>query len=224
MIYYSVLITKILGKHMALQQFIEIVLHKWKWVLLSVFIGLLIGLMTALIIPGKYKASQELLIVQSQVSGMDLYTAAKTTEYVGNVLQEVIKSRSFYDQIIKTNTQINRAYFKQDARDLKKQWNKMIKSQVVSSTGIVKIDIYHTQSQQAYLIAKTVGDVLTQSGNIYIGGTYSEVQIIDAPILSKYPADPNIIIYTFAGGFFSFLLILTTIYLISPSSRNTTLF
>ena len=61
------------------------------------------------------------------------------------------------------------------------------------------IKVYHTDVDQAELIASTIANVLTVQGTDLTSGTNIEIRVVDQPLNSKWPVRPNILVNAFSG-------------------------
>lgn len=162
-----------------------------KTILFITIIVVVLGLVISLIQTPKYKSSAKLLVVFSQTD-MNPYTSAQTSNYIAGILEEVISSDSFIDSVFKTNFDlINDLSFSADKKS--KQWGKMVKTKVEDNKGIIVIDIYHKDKEQANNFAQAVSYVLITNHSLYHGsGDSVVVKMISSPSIAEKWSKPNI--------------------------------
>jgi capsular polysaccharide biosynthesis protein len=183
--------------------FIKLIKKKWGTITTLVFLIVVITVGLSLLNPLKYSAHARLLVVQN-TAGADPYTVSKSNEYLGNLFSEVVHSGSFYNFVLDSQYNIDRNYFSGSYDKQMKMWQKTVQTKTLSDTGIIEINVYHTDPTQAQQIALAVNEVLISKNTNYQGsGQVIKVNIIDQPLISSYPVKPNIIqnsILALAGG------------------------
>ena len=159
----------------------------------------------------KYSAQSKLLVVQDTGSA-DAYVVSRSNEYLGNLLSQVVYSGSFLN-LVMSNSQykVSQEYFSGTYNERLKLWRKSISTKTLADTGIIEVSIYHPNPDQARLISLAVNDVLINNNAIYHGGDGVKVSILDQPLVSNYPDQPNLVLnFVFAfvlGLFLSFIFI-----------------
>ena len=109
-------------------------------------------------------------------------------------LAKVISSNSFYENVLNSGYYVNKNYFGQTIKAQMKIWSKTVSAKAVNGTGIISLDVYHTDRSQAEMIARAVAYTLQAKNGLYHGGGDNvSIKIIDEPITSNYPVKPNII-------------------------------
>ena len=142
--------------------------------------------------PLKYRSSMNLLVIQEGKESLDYYTASKSTQYLSDILAQVIYSTSFYDNVMNSGYKISNT-FSESEQKRKKQWQKTIETKVLKDTGIISINAYSTKRDQAEQIVQAVSHVIKTKHSIYHGsGNMVKVSIIDKPITSNWPVRPNL--------------------------------
>lgn len=199
-------------------EFIKLLGKKQGTILTVIFIAIVLTLIVSLVGPIKYGAKSRLLVVQN-TTGTDPYTVSKSNEYLGNLFAQVAYSGSFYNLVLDSQYNIDKTYFSGNYNEQMKTWNKTIETKTLSDTGIVEINVYHTNPYQAQQIALAVNDILINKNSNYQGnGAAIKVNVIDQPLVSNYPVKPNLpqnLVIALIGGL---LLSLFYIYLF-PEDR-----
>lgn len=165
-------------------------LHRsWKLIALSAFLGLVLAVGFSLVQPLRYSSSVRLLITQTNVTGLDPYTAIKSTERIAQNLSEIVYTTSFL-KVVVAEEEIDRAYFPEDANSKLKTWRETIETAVSPGTGVMTLTAYHTSRDQATkLVVKAAQEIANQAPNYF--GYSVRVQVIDDPLPSKFFAKPD---------------------------------
>lgn len=203
---------------MNFSEFLVILKQKKQTVFSVVFVFLILSAVLILTQPFKYGAETKLLVVQNTQTGTDPYQVNKANEYVGDVLADVVLTNSFFNEIINAGFNINRNYFPEDLSKQLDEWKKTVKTNS-SSRGIIDINVYHKDREQADQIIRAINATLKSKHAQYHGsGDQVSIRVIDQPIVSDFPVKPNIILNLTLGLVFGFLFAFTYIYLF-PESR-----
>lgn len=166
--------------------------------------GLLAALLASVLQPMKFSSSVRLLITQTNATGVDPYTAIKSTERIGQNLAEIVYTSSFYNAIAQQEG-FDASYFPTDEIDKRREWKKTITIGVVAGTGIMEVTAYHKDRTQANLLAVAVAKELAQQAPNYFGYAV-RLQIIDDPLPSRFFAKPDFVRNGSLGAIFGFLL------------------
>ncbi len=174
--------------------------------------------------PLKYSAKSKLLVIQN-TREVDPYTVSKSNEYLGNLFSQVIYSSSFYDLTLDSQYNIDRSYFTGSASRQQKIWKKTVKAKSLSNTGIIEMQVYHPDPYQAKQIALAVNDVLMNKNFNYQGmGDTVRVSVIDQPLISSYPTNPNPLTNFFLSIIFGLAFGFLYIYFLPEEKHNFYLF
>lgn len=173
----------------------------------SVLVGIILALAACLVaffvFPLKYSAEARVLVAPHSVPGVDPYTSSKAAERIAQNLAEVVHSSQFFNRVISVPVQIDTKYFPDDELNRRKLWNKTIDASVAYNSGILQVTAYHPDAEQAVRIATAVTTVLTSAGNEYAVNA-ADFKLVDSPVASRYPTQPNFIVIAlaaFLGGF-----------------------
>ena len=143
----------------------------------------------------KYSSRAKLLVIQEGASGVDPFAVSRSVEYLSNLFSQVVYSNSFFDLVTDSGFNIDEAYFSGDSIKKMKLWRKTVSAKSVENSGIINISVYHPSSYQAKQIALAVNHVLITKNNNYQGiGSSVKITVIDEPLVSNYPAQPNILV------------------------------
>ncbi len=164
-------------------------------IILIAVVVLLLTVIFSFLAPLKYRSSSQLLVKQDYKEGSDPYNLSKSTQYISDILAEVVYSSSFFNEVIYSGYNINKDYFSANEQRRKKQWANTVSAHAISDMGIIAIDVYHKDKTQADQIAQAISYILKTKHNLYHGrGDNVSIMIIDNPITSNFPVKPNIII------------------------------
>lgn len=159
------------------------------WLLIFLVIGALVTFSQTF----KYGAKSRLLVIQEGASGVDPFAVSRSVEYLSGLLSDVTYSNSFYNMVLDSGFNIDRAYFDGDSIKQLKVWQKTVSARSVADTGFINITIYHPSSYQAKQIALAVNNVLMTQNSVYQGiGSSVKVTVVDEPMVSRYPIQPNL--------------------------------
>lgn len=209
---------------MELRDFITLLSRKkqtiWSWV----FVFISLGIIVTFVQPLKYSVTSKLLVIQN-TRDVDPYTVSKSNEYLGNLFSQVLYSSSFYDLTLNSQYNINRSYFTSNATEQQKIWKKTVKAKSLNNTGIIEMYVYHPDPYQAKQIALAVNEVLMTKNFNYQGmGDTVRVNVIDQPLVSNYPTNPNPIVNLILFIIFGFSFAALYIYFLPEEKYNFYLF
>lgn len=186
----------------------------WEWAILAWATLVLVTFVVSVALPGAYQADSRVLVVQ-KLGYYDRYSREETVNYVSHLLSDVVQSESFYTEVITRDPSIQ-SILPKDEFERRKAWRQMVEIHIVSNGGILRIDTFHASPSIAKLLNKTIGDTLIQKGNAYHGaGDSVEIKAIDAPLVSRYPVRPNVMLNVGIAIVVGFLLSFGTLNLVS---------
>lgn len=168
--------------------------------------------------PLEYSSTVRLLIVPRQTLGLDPYVAIRTAERISENLASIIYTTSFFEKVLAEDADIDRNYFNVREYKKRRQWQRMIETQVSRGGGLLMIRVYHPNRDQAGKLITAVGNVLRSEGWTYVGGGDLPISIVDAPLTSRWPSRPNIPMNALAG--FALGIIALAVYSAYDASRR----
>lgn len=199
---------------MNLNQFIKSIGAKKQTVILIMVIFVLVSVLITVVQPFKYGSSLKLLTVHSFKETTDPYIASKSNEYLSNLLVKIVYSNSFFEKIKEAGFNIEKDYFKGSEKRQIKKWERTVKAKSIADTGIISLDVYHTDRDQAEQIARAVAYTLQTNHAMYHGfGKNVEIKLIDKPITSNFPVRPNIVLNLSLAIIFGLVFSAVYIYL-----------
>lgn len=189
---------------MSKPNYLRLVIFAWRQMVLATLMGLVLALAFSLVQPLRYSSSVKLLITQTNSSGVDPYTAIKSTERIAQNLSEIVYTSGFFNTIM-DDSAIDKTYFPTDEINKRKKWENTISTYVSAGTGLMSITAYHTSRDQAQALAVKVAQQLAVQAPNYFGFAV-RVQVIDAPLPSRFFAKPNFATNAALGASVGFLL------------------
>ncbi len=183
---------------------LHLYVRAWRPLILITLAGLIIALLGSALLPLKFSSTVRLLITQTNATGVDPYTAIKSTERIGQNLSEVVYTSSFFNAIAQQQG-VDLAYFPTDEIDKRDEWKNTVSINVVPGTGVMEVTVYHKDRNQATILAVDVAKELAEQAPNYFG--YSvRLQIIDDPLPSRFFAKPDFVRNGGLGALFGFLV------------------
>lgn len=182
----------------------HLVLRSWRPLLLTTLMGMVLTLVFSLIQPFQYSSTVKLLITQTNPTGLDPYTAIKSTERIAQNLSELIYTTAFFDAVV-SDESVDRGAFPQDEIRKRKAWGDAIETNVAAGTGVMTITAYSQNRDQATTLAvRTANELSIQAPNYF--GFSVRVQVIDAPLPSRFFAKPDFVKNGLFGAVSGFLI------------------
>jgi capsular polysaccharide biosynthesis protein len=178
---------------MNIHEFINLIGKKKQTIFSVLAIFLAVAIIFSAVQPFKYDSNLELLTIITFKDTVDPYTASRSNQYLSDLLARIVSSGSFFEKVEASGFNIDKSYFSGSEKQQMKKWDKTVKAKSVADTGMISIDVYHTDRSQAEEIAKAVAYTLQTTNSQYHGyGDAVQIKIIDSPITSNYPVLPNI--------------------------------
>lgn len=186
-------------------------------ILIAGVMGLALAILLSFLRPLEYSSTTRILITQD-LGAVDAYTASRSAERIADELASIVYTSTFYDKVMRSEYNIDAAYFPEDEIKLRKKWQKAVAASVSRSSGLLTVRAYHTDVTQAEELARAVSYVLTTYGWTYTSGSNITVQVVDEPLNSRYPVRPNLLVNGVSG--FVVGLIAGTGYLLIIAERT----
>jgi len=179
---------------------IKLIKKRWK---LLIFSGVLVALFSVLLsaaFPLKYRADAQVLIISKSRYGVDPYTVVKSAERVGENISQVVKTNDFYEKVmLQTSYNLDMVEFeKLTERKKRKLWQETVNTSVVYGTGVLNINVYHKDQDQAKQLAGAVASALVTRGWEYVGGDVT-IKVVNDAVVTNWPVKPNLIVNAILG-------------------------
>jgi uncharacterized protein involved in exopolysaccharide biosynthesis len=189
---------------MSKPNYVRLLLRSWRQVALVTLLGLVLALAFSLVQPLRYSSTVRLLITQTNSTGLDPYTAIKSTERIAQNFAEIIYTTAFY-QAATDDASVDKSYFPTDEISRRQKWEGTIETSVSPGTGVMSVTAYHPNRDQATTLAVRVAQQIVIQAPNYFGFSV-RVQIIDAPLPSRFFAKPNFVVNGAYGAIAGMLL------------------
>ncbi len=177
---------------MEINEFFKLIGKRKQTIFAIVLLFVFVASVLTLIQPLRYESRSKLLVLQDFGDNFDPYSAAKSNEYLSNLLARITTSEVFFEEMADSGFNVDGKYFSDRADKKLKIWEKTVVAKAVNDSGIISVNIYHTDRYQTEQIARAVNYVLkTKNSQFYAGGSSVNIKVIDEPIVSKWPVKPN---------------------------------
>lgn len=153
--------------------------------------------------PMEYRSSFSLLIIERNGT-LDGYAAAKSAERLSTSLGQIVSTATLNDAVYNEMKDLpafmNNPMFSLDEQQRREEWRRHVETRVLADVGTVKVSVFQKQSADADAIATTLSNILLANGREYLsGGSTILFKVVDAPLTTKRPARPNIVLNLLAG-------------------------
>lgn len=176
---------------MSRSNYVHILVKSWRQIVIVTLAGLVLALAFSFVQPFKYSSTVRILITQTNPTGLDPYTAVKSTERIAQNLSELIYTSEFFNAVT-TNASVDQTIFPKDEIEKRKFWKDTIETSVAPGTGVMSITAYHQNRDQATTLAlRTAQEIQTEAPNYF--GFSVKAQVIDSPLPSRFFAKPDFI-------------------------------
>lgn len=154
-----------------------------------------VALLLSALQPQEYSSQVQALIIQKQNFETDTYLAAKSAEKVGKNLTQVLGTSSFLDKVVQEGSVDISQIYNLPAQERHDAWAEKVVASVVADSGLLVITAYDENPRYAESLVLAVANVMTNSAGEYHGGGDSIIiRVVDAPVTSTYPVQPNIFV------------------------------
>lgn len=206
---------------MEINDFATLVFRKKKLILYFIIVFFTISAVLTVIQPFNYQAKMRLMVVQSFERQIDPYSIAKSNQYISFLLANVISSSLFYDDIINSDFNIVKDYFYSIRKSEIERWNEVVRIGAVDDTGIIAIEVLHTDKYQAEEIARAITDTIRDKyRDYYKVPLIIEVKVLDKIQVSNYPVKPNVVMNLSLGMMFGIISGMCYIYMFAEKFKK----
>jgi uncharacterized protein involved in exopolysaccharide biosynthesis len=189
---------------------LSIMVKRFRLILLSSMVGLILGAGITLLFPLEYRADAQVYIISKSRYGVDPYTIIRSAERVGENIAQVMGTNDFYTKVMSdTNYAIDRSYFEDPTiteRVKRKRWEKAMKGSVVFGTGTLTVSAYSVSTTQALALAGAAVDTLARRGWEYVGGDV-DIKVVNEPVVTRFPVRPNLLVNALLGAIATMLIL-----------------
>ncbi|MCK5080570.1 MAG: hypothetical protein KAQ63_00245 [Candidatus Moranbacteria bacterium] len=168
---------------------------KWQTVMILVFMVVAITFSISIFIPARYSSKIKMIIIQNHQSDeVDAFSAAKSAEYLSDIIANVVFTESFIQDMLDAPFEVKRN-FSGFSEEKMKTWEKTVDVDKENNTGILTITTFDRSKSEAEAIAESIAWGLNVRGSKYHGGGDSiKIKTIDGPITSEKSATPNVLL------------------------------
>lgn len=177
---------------------IQLLRRSWPALLFGGLVGALLAALLSFTQPLEYSSTVRLLITQPGATNTDPYTILKSNERIAQNLSQLLYTSSFFENILTQAEGVDRDHFPVDEYDRRRIWGRSIGTTVEPGSGLMLVTIYHPNRDQAHALVQAATQELAKQAPNFFG--YSvRVQVIDAPLDSRWIARPNFLNNALAG-------------------------
>ncbi len=178
----------------------RIITKQWKVLFLTGIIVAGISAGISFLFPVEYRADAQVLIISKTRTGVDPYTTVKSAERVGENIAAVMETSDFYEKVkAQSAYAINWERFTNiSERKRRKVWQKSIAPSVSYGTGVLNVSAYGPNKSEALQLAGASTRALVEQGWEYVGGDVT-IKVINNPVVTKWPARPNMLANAIVG-------------------------
>ncbi len=154
-------------------------------------IGLAVAAGAAFLQPQRHGATARLLVIPRAGYGTDVAGGFSPAGRIAKNLSVLIGTTDFFTKVAAQDSKLSWTDFGATDADRRAAWNDAVRTAVDPGVGLLSVTVRDRDADRAGRIAQAVADVLTSRGKEYVGGDI-EIMLVDAPLVSPRPVDPNI--------------------------------
>ncbi len=206
---------------MSIHQFIKALNNRKRVIITITAFFLSFAILFSAVQPFKYGSSLTLLTVHSFSENTDPYVASKSNEYLSSLLAQIVYSSSFFESVMNSGYNIDKDYFSGSDKKKMKKWSQTVSAKSISDSGMISINVYHTDRSQSEEIARAVAYTLQTNHTSYHGfGKSVDIKIIDKPITSTFPVKPDILLNLGVALAFGLIFSLCWVYIFPENKKK----
>lgn len=199
----------------------NIIKKHWKEILgIGILCGL-ISILISLVFPLEYRANSQLLVTVESNKNVDAYTAARSSEKVGENIVNIIGTGDFFAKTlsqIEKNEQIDKSRFENiPEKERREEWQKAVEATLDYNSNMITVNTYSTDQRQAKALNQVVLNTLINNANEYTGSNVS-LRVVNPPLVSDYPVRPNLLLNALIA--FVVGVIITLVVLLKKQKRR----
>lgn len=161
-----------------------------------------------------YEVKTDYLVSQEGVESRDYYTVARSAEYMGKILGEVVYSEKFMNAALETG-KMSQDFFPAGKQNRLKAWSAAVKVEKRLDLGILSVTVLHDNEKEAMRVSQAVSQVLIEKNNLFLGAGEKPVPvaILSGPIIEPNPNMKEVFAAVFGGFFFGVLIASVLLFL-----------
>ncbi len=187
------------------EQPLRLLAASWRGLIGFTALGVVLALLLSLLQPFQYASTVRLLITQPGSVGLDAFTIEKSNERIAQNLSQLLLTSTFFENILAQAQGVDSSYFPSDEYDRRRLWQKSVQIQLEAGSGLMQVTIYHPDANQAKALVLAATNELAKQAPNYFGSAV-RVQVIDAPLNSRWYAKPNFMDNAIYGALIGFML------------------
>ena len=166
-----------------------------------------IGFMLLVFVSPRAEVQTDYLVTQGDTTGKDFYTLARSSDYIGKILNEVMYSDRFISEVIATG-KVSAESLPFDKRNQLKEWRRTVKVEREADLGILRVTVLHDDNREAQKISQAISQVLIEKNSIFLGTGDKNVpvSILSGPLAEWNPNVGEIISVVLSGFFFGMVV------------------
>jgi capsular polysaccharide biosynthesis protein len=181
------------------------------------FVGVIfsiVGFIVLLFSGAHYEVRTDFLVSQEEIGAKDYYTLARSSEYIGKILGEVIYSERFIAALIDTG-KVNSEFLPFDKKARLEKWQDMVKIKRELDLGIIQVTVASDTVRDAQKVSQAVAQVLIDKNGLFLGTNDKNIpiSILSGPIAERNPSLKEMISVIIGGFVFGILSALLGIFL-----------
>jgi capsular polysaccharide biosynthesis protein len=179
-----------------------LLIRRFRFLMIGGFACSLVFVLISFLFPLQYRADTQVLILPRAQYGVDPTNADKSAQRAVESLSTVVSTDEFRSLVVGVLPgELQGVFNKSTAKKTRTYWNKTVVASPVFGTNFLNISAYSTDKQAALQVVSAATQALLERGQEYTS-TPIVPRIINQPIVSDYPARPNILV----NAVFGFLL------------------
>ncbi|MCC7522499.1 hypothetical protein IT407_01710 [Candidatus Uhrbacteria bacterium] len=187
------------------EQPLRLLAASWRVLAGFTILGSVLGLALSLLQPLQYASTVRVLITQPGAVGLDAFTIQKSNERIAQNLSQLLLTSTFFENILAQAQGFNTEYFPADEYERRRLWQESVAIALESGSGLMQVTVYHGNADQAKALVLAATNELAKQAPNYFGSAV-RVQVIDAPLNSRWYAKPNFLNNAFYGAAVGFML------------------
>ncbi len=170
----------------------HILIRRSRFLIVGGLLCALLSVAVSFLFPLQYRADAQILILPRVQYGSDPFSATKASEQVAENLSSVVSTDEFRSLVIGAlPIELQSSFSKQTPKKTRAYWNKTVEASPVFGTNFLSISAYSTNKEVAMQIVSVAAQTLLERGQEYTPSPIMP-RIINNPIVSEYPARPNL--------------------------------
>lgn len=187
------------------EQPLRVLAASWRVLAGFTVLGSVLGLALSLVQPLQYASTVRVLITQPGAVGLDAFTIQKSNERIAQNLSQLLLTSTFFENILAQAQGFDTTYFPVDEYERRRLWQESVSIALESGSGLMQVAVYHKNADQAKALVLAATNELARQAPNYFGSAV-RVQVIDAPLNSRWYARPNFVNNAFYGAAVGFML------------------